>query len=157
MALGATLAVEAPLYVLDDPDGAIDAVHRQIVVDALLDTHARTGATMLIVTHDIDLARSVADRIAVLTRGLIVFQGDPDEALPRLRGWYAQEDVPLKRLIPLARRSIDSIPTGIERVPRAAPTGSAVPGALASALLMAVFVAMWVAMALVVVYVVPRG
>lgn len=156
-ALGATLAVDAPLYVLDDPDGAIDAIHRQIVVDALLDTHARTGATMLIVTHDIDLALAVADRIAVLTRGRIVFQGDPDDALYRLREWYGQEDVPHKRRSPLRRRSIDSLPTGIERVPRTAPSGSSVPGALASAALMVVFVAMWVAMALIVVYVIPRS
>jgi phospholipid/cholesterol/gamma-HCH transport system ATP-binding protein len=152
-ALGAALAVDAQLYVLDDPDGAIDAIHRKIVVDALLDAHARTGATMLIVTHDIELALAVADRVAVLSRGRIVFDGDPDEALHRLREWYGQEDVPLVRRTPPARRSVESASGGTGR----APSTSSVPGALASAILMLVFAAMFVAMALVVVYVVPRG
>jgi ABC-type glutathione transport system ATPase component len=91
-ALAAALAVDAPLYVLDDLDGAIDATHRRTVVDALLDTHRRTGATMLIATHDVELAQAVADRIAVLAGGRIVFHGKPSEALTGLRQWYLQAD-----------------------------------------------------------------
>jgi ABC-type glutathione transport system ATPase component len=91
-ALCGALAVDTPLYVLDDLDGAIDVTHRDIIVRALLDTHERTGATMLIATHDIELARAVADRMAVLAGGRIVFHGDPEEALARLAQWYAQED-----------------------------------------------------------------
>lgn len=87
-ALASALAVDAPLYVLDDPDGALDAFHRNAVVEALRATRARTGATMLIATHDLSLAHAVADDVAVLSGGRIVFRGAPDVALRSLGGWY---------------------------------------------------------------------
>lgn len=90
-ALASALAVDAPLYVLDDPDGALDAHHRKVIVDALSATRARTGATMLIATHDLALARAVADDVAVLSGGRIVFHGDPDAALNSLEQWYRHD------------------------------------------------------------------
>lgn len=91
-ALASTLAVDAQLYVLDDPDGAIDAHHRKVIVDALLETRARTCATMLIATHDLLLAQAIADEVAVLAGGRIVFHGAPDVALSSLGRWYREDD-----------------------------------------------------------------
>jgi phospholipid/cholesterol/gamma-HCH transport system ATP-binding protein len=93
-ALAAALAVDVPLYVLDDPDGAIDNVHRSAIIDALLQTHDRTGATMLIATHDLDLAETISDRMAVLAGGRIAFQGDPRQALDGMGRWYRTPDEP---------------------------------------------------------------
>lgn len=86
--LAATLAVDAQLYLLDDPDGAIDPLVRPTVVEAIMETRARTGATMLIATHDLDLARAVGDKIAVLAGGRIVVHDEPEHALIGIERWY---------------------------------------------------------------------
>lgn len=105
MALAATLAVDAPLYILDDFDGAIDTITRDVIVDAVRSTHERIGATMLIATHDAELAGAVADRIAVLACGRIVFDGPPGEAISGLSRWYRQADdlVESRAVVPAAR------------------------------------------------------
>jgi ABC-type transporter Mla maintaining outer membrane lipid asymmetry ATPase subunit MlaF len=90
-ALAAALAVDAQLYLLDDPDGAIDRPRRRAIVDAILDTRGRTNATMLIATHDLALARAVSDQIAVLAGGRIVFHGAPEQALIDIERWYRVE------------------------------------------------------------------
>jgi phospholipid/cholesterol/gamma-HCH transport system ATP-binding protein len=87
-AVASALAVDAPLYVLDDLDGALDGSHRRVVIDSLLETHRRTGATILLTTHDLDLAGAVADDIAVLAGGRVVFQGNPADALRNAERWY---------------------------------------------------------------------
>jgi phospholipid/cholesterol/gamma-HCH transport system ATP-binding protein len=93
-ALAATLAVDAQLYILDDPDGALDQLHRDVIVNALLSTHERTGATMLIATHDLRLAEAVSDQIAVLANGRIVYNGAPGPALAGIDAWYREEISP---------------------------------------------------------------
>jgi phospholipid/cholesterol/gamma-HCH transport system ATP-binding protein len=113
-ALAAALAVDVPLYVLDDPDAAIDAAHRRAVIDALLQTHDRTGATMLIATHDLDLAEIISDRMAVLAGGRIAFEGDPRQALDGMGRWYRTANEPFgaepvtpRALVPAARRPVE--------------------------------------------------
>jgi phospholipid/cholesterol/gamma-HCH transport system ATP-binding protein len=107
-ALAAALAVDAPLYLLDDPDGAIDVLYRRAVVDAVLGTRARTDATMLLATHDVALARAVAGSVAVLADGRIQFHGDAGEALGDLHRWYG--DPPASEPaanIPRTRRPVE--------------------------------------------------
>jgi phospholipid/cholesterol/gamma-HCH transport system ATP-binding protein len=87
-ALACSLATDVPLYILDDPDGAIDAPHRREVINALLRAHERTGATMLITTHDLDLAEAISDEVAVLAGGRIATQGEPQRVLRGVDHWY---------------------------------------------------------------------
>ena len=136
-ALAAALAVDVPLYVLDDPDGAIDTAHRSVIIDALLQTHDRTGATMLIATHDLDLAETISDRMAVLAGGRIAFQGDPRQALDGLGRWYRTADEPFgaaegsgpvapgRAIVPAARRPVepDAVPARPVAEPAPAPSG----------------------------------
>ena len=70
----------------------LDAFHRNTIVEALRATRSRTSATMLIAPHEVPLARAVADDVAVLSGGRIVFHGAPDIALRSLGGWY-QADI----------------------------------------------------------------
>ncbi len=85
LSMAAALSVDAPLYLLDDPDIALDDAHRGAVVEALRDAHRRTGATMVVVTNDLGVMEQVSDRVLVLAGGRVVFQGVPKEALADLR------------------------------------------------------------------------
>jgi ABC-type glutathione transport system ATPase component len=93
-ALAAALAVDVPLYVLDDMDGALDASYRHVIIQELLATHRRAGSTMLVTTHDQALARAIADHVVILAGGRVAYEGRPDEAFGRLPDWYRETEVP---------------------------------------------------------------
>lgn len=81
LALARALAVEAPLVVLDEIETGLDAAHTPRVIAALRAQHERTGATMLVTTHDVALARTLGDTLAVLCNGRIVAGGPAAELL----------------------------------------------------------------------------
>ena len=60
------LAVEPPLLLMDEPFGALDAIVRTELQSELLHIHRDLGTTIVFVTHDIDEALRIADRIAVV-------------------------------------------------------------------------------------------
>ncbi|OKL48187.1 hypothetical protein BSR29_02215 [Boudabousia liubingyangii] len=63
-----TLSSGRPLWLLDEPFGALDALTREEVQDWLLQQRQQHGATMVIVTHDVAEAVLLGDRIAVLPK-----------------------------------------------------------------------------------------
>ncbi len=81
LAIARTLAVEAPVLVLDELEVGLDSVNATAVVEAVRQQHERTRATVLVTTHDIALARELADRVAILCNGRIVAVGEPAEVL----------------------------------------------------------------------------
>jgi ABC-type nitrate/sulfonate/bicarbonate transport system ATPase subunit len=62
-----TLLAGRPLVLLDEPFGALDALTRAAMQDWLLKRLAGEGRTLLVVTHDVEEAIFVADRVVVLT------------------------------------------------------------------------------------------
>ena len=64
--LARALARNPGVLLLDEPFGALDALTRMKMQDLLLDVHAATPATILLVTHDVDEALQLADRIILL-------------------------------------------------------------------------------------------
>ncbi len=66
--LARALARNPGVLLLDEPFGAIDALTRLKMQDLLLDVHAAAPTTVLLVTHDVDEAIQLADRIVILGR-----------------------------------------------------------------------------------------
>jgi len=80
------LSMEPKVLLLDEPFGALDALTRAHLQDELLKIVAKTGSTVLMVTHDVDEAVLLSDRIVMMTNGPAATVGDVVEvSLPRPR------------------------------------------------------------------------
>jgi osmoprotectant transport system ATP-binding protein len=78
------MAAEPPVMLMDEPFGAVDPIVRERLQDELLRIHRTLGTTILFVTHDIDEAIKMGDRVAVLQAGGYLAQyGPPLELLAR--------------------------------------------------------------------------
>jgi iron(III) transport system ATP-binding protein len=77
VALARCLTMEPSIVLLDEPLANLDVHLRAAMEDVFDDFHARTGATMIYVTHDQSEAMALADRIAVMDRGRILQVADP--------------------------------------------------------------------------------
>ena len=81
------LAMEPKVLLLDEPFGALDALTRATLQDELLGIVARTGSTVVMVTHDVDEAVLLSDRVVMMTNGPAARIGEVLEvALARPRG-----------------------------------------------------------------------
>jgi len=63
------LAIEPKVLLLDEPFGALDALTRATLQDELMRIVEKTGATVLMVTHDVDEAVLLSDRVVMMTNG----------------------------------------------------------------------------------------
>ena len=63
------LAIEPKVMLLDEPFGALDALTRATLQDELMRIVEKTGATVLMVTHDVDEAVLLSDRVVMMTNG----------------------------------------------------------------------------------------
>ncbi len=80
------LAMEPKILLLDEPFGALDALTRAHLQDAVMEIHARLGSTMVMITHDVDEAVLLSDRIVMMTNGPAAHIGDVLEVpIPRPR------------------------------------------------------------------------
>jgi len=88
------LAMEPKVLLLDEPFGALDALTRAHLQDELLKIVARTKSTVVMVTHDVDEAVLLSDRIVMMTNGPAATIGEVlrvDLARPRMRVELAED------------------------------------------------------------------
>jgi osmoprotectant transport system ATP-binding protein len=75
------LAAEPRLLLMDEPFGAVDAIVRTSLQDEIRAIHRELGTTIVFVTHDVDEALRIADRIVVMNAGTIVQNDVPARVL----------------------------------------------------------------------------
>ena len=88
------LAMQPKVLLLDEPFGALDALTRAHLQDQVMEIHARLGTTVLMITHDVDEAVLLSDRIVMMTNGPQATIGevlDVDIPRPRDRLALAQD------------------------------------------------------------------
>ncbi|MDO9570499.1 MAG: ATP-binding cassette domain-containing protein [Hydrogenophaga sp.] len=78
-ALARAIALDPELLFLDEPTSGLDPASSRGVDELILDTQAASGATVVIVTHDVDLMWRVCDRVAVLGEGHVMALGTMEE------------------------------------------------------------------------------
>ena len=95
VSLARALAVEPEILLMDEPFSALDALTRENLQDELIRVWQRTGKTVLFVTHDIDKAAYLADRVVVLSGapGQIIAEHRIDASRPRKRGAAAEAEI----------------------------------------------------------------
>jgi phospholipid/cholesterol/gamma-HCH transport system ATP-binding protein len=85
--LARALALDPPLVLYDEPTTGLDPIMSDVINELILRVRAREGVTSIVVTHDMQTARKVADRIIMLYplprldagEPQIVFEGTPEE------------------------------------------------------------------------------
>jgi polar amino acid transport system ATP-binding protein len=79
VAIARSIAMSPELILFDEPTSALDPLLVREVFKVIRDLVFDDGMTMLLITHDLDFARDVADRIIFMDAGQIALSGPPDE------------------------------------------------------------------------------
>jgi osmoprotectant transport system ATP-binding protein len=79
--LARALAADPPLLLMDEPFGALDPITRFRLQTEVRRLHREVGKTIIFVTHDIDEAIQLGDRIAILREGGVLAQYDTPDAI----------------------------------------------------------------------------
>ncbi|WP_291429046.1 ABC transporter ATP-binding protein [Deinococcus sp.] len=77
------LAADPPVLLMDEPFGALDPLARDRLQDAFRDIQRRLRKTVVMVTHDIDEALRLGDRVALMNAGRLEQFGTPDDLIYR--------------------------------------------------------------------------
>jgi osmoprotectant transport system ATP-binding protein len=124
------LAADPPVMLMDEPFGAVDPIVRASLQDQFLEIQRTLRKTIVFVTHDIDEAIKMADRIAILNLGAKVEQFDTPAEILRLPASrfvvdFVGAERGLKRLalIPVAAIELDP-PRDDDGLPRVGPSDS---------------------------------
>ena len=96
------LATDPPVMLMDEPFGAIDPINRSLIQDEFLRIQTRVRKTIVFVSHDIDEAVKMADKIAIFRNGHLEQVDSPDNILARPNNAFVAgfvgSDKALKRL-----------------------------------------------------------
>jgi osmoprotectant transport system ATP-binding protein len=104
------LAADPPVMLMDEPFGAIDPVARGRLQDEFKDILRRVRKTVVIVTHDLDEAIKMGDRIAIMKEGRLVQHDTPDAILARPADDFVDTFVgPDRALRRLGLRTVDDV------------------------------------------------
>ncbi|MBD3896279.1 ABC transporter ATP-binding protein [Halomonas sp. ML-15] len=125
------LAADPPVMLMDEPFGAIDPINRAVIQDEFLKMQQALNKTIMFVSHDIDEAIKMGDRIAIFREGRLVQYDTPDDLLTAPKDAFVEsflgEDRALKRLNLVKVREIvsdeigsvipgDTLETALQRI-----------------------------------------
>jgi osmoprotectant transport system ATP-binding protein len=127
------MAVDPPIMLMDEPFGAIDPITRDRLQDDFLRLHREVRKTIIFVTHDIDEAIKMGDRIAIMRDGRLVQIDTPDNLLAAPADEFVADfvgaDRGLKRLRVWTLGDLDLDPLPEHALP-SAPSGTSLRDAL---------------------------
>ncbi|XBP66698.1 betaine/proline/choline family ABC transporter ATP-binding protein [Bacillus velezensis] len=103
------LAAEPPLILMDEPFGALDPITRDSLQEEFKKLQKTLHKTIVFVTHDMDEAIKLADRIVILKAGEIVQAGTPDEILRFPANEFVEEFIGKERLIQSSSPDIERV------------------------------------------------
>ncbi|GEK30891.1 glycine/betaine ABC transporter ATP-binding protein [Kurthia zopfii] len=93
------LAANQDLILMDEPFGALDPITRDTLQDLMKDLQQRLGKTVVFVTHDMDEAIKLADRICIMHDGQVVQYDTPDNILSNPANQFVKEFIGSHRLV----------------------------------------------------------
>ena len=99
VAIARVLANDANILLMDEPFGALDALTREQLQDELLEIWARTQVTVIFVTHSVEEATMLADRVVVMTAGPGRIESDNRVRLSRPRDVSAPDFNEMRRAL----------------------------------------------------------
>ncbi|HHW1601419.1 ABC transporter ATP-binding protein [Pseudomonas aeruginosa] len=97
------LAADAPLLLMDEPFGAVDPINRESIQNEFFEMQRKLGMTVIMVSHDIDEAIKLGDKVAVFKSGRLLQYDHPDTLLAHPADEFVSaftgQDSTLKRLL----------------------------------------------------------
>lgn len=121
--LARAFATEAPILLMDEPFSALDPLIRTRLQDELLDLQERLQRTIIFVSHDLDEAFKLGNRIAIMEGGRIIQCGTPSEIYTAPANGYVADFVAHLNPLGVLRARDAAVPA-----PRPAPAGRTLPG-----------------------------
>ena len=105
------LTLEPMVLLMDEPFGALDAITKAVLQDVLLSVQEETAATVVFITHDLDEAIYLSDRVLVMSGSPGAITVAVDTELPRPRDQLATRELPrylqVRHLLGQALRAAD--------------------------------------------------
>ncbi|MFK0086751.1 betaine/proline/choline family ABC transporter ATP-binding protein [Pseudomonas sp. NPDC090755] len=116
------LAAEAPLLLMDEPFGAVDPINREMIQNEFFEMQRALNKTVIMVSHDIDEAIKLGDKIAIFRAGKLIQIDHPDTLLAHpaddFVSHFVGQDSTLKRLLLVrAEDAADNAPSVSPQTP----------------------------------------
>jgi len=121
--LARALAADPDILLMDEPFAAVDAINRERLQDELISLQCKLDKTVLFVTHDVEEAFRLADKIIVMRAGKLVQYGTPIEIVSHPANEFIEDLVGAKNILRrLSLVNVQSVLKAKEHMP-ARPTG----------------------------------
>jgi osmoprotectant transport system ATP-binding protein len=111
--LARSLVMDPPLLLMDEPFGALDPVLRQQLQEEFLDIKKRLDKTILFVTHDVEEAFRLGDRVGIISGGSLIQAGTPEDLIMNPASPAVAEMIGAERRI----RYLDHVSAGVLMIP----------------------------------------
>ncbi|TDQ41567.1 betaine/proline/choline family ABC transporter ATP-binding protein [Aureibacillus halotolerans] len=124
------LAANPPLILMDEPFGALDPITRDSLQEEFKHLQKQLGKTIVFVTHDMDEAIKLADRIVIMRDGEIVQVGTPDDILRHPANEFVESFIGKERLIQ-TKPEVQTVGQIMNKVPVTIHKGETLASAIA--------------------------
>ena len=123
------LAADQDIILMDEPFGALDPITRDSLQELLKDLQKELGKTIVFVTHDMDEALKLADRIVIMQEGKVVQFDTPDNILTAPANQFVEDFIGEDRLIQ-ARPNIQTVEQVMIKNPASVTPGKSISDAI---------------------------